>query len=119
MRVLGIDPGLATVGYGVIESLDGRVRAVLCYDCIRTSGKKSTTPERLEEIYTRVCGIIGEHRPGWMAMEKLFFSRNVSSALNVAEVRGVILLADTASRDTGCGVYAKPGEAGDHRVREG
>jgi len=93
MIVLGIDPGLATVGYGVIESLDGRVRAVLCYDCIRTSGKVSTTPERLEEIYTRVCGIIGEHRPGWMAMEKLFFSRNVSSALNVAEVRGVILLA--------------------------
>jgi len=93
MRVLGIDPGLATVGYGVIESLDGRVRAVLCYDCIRTSGKKSTTPERLEEIYDRVCRIIDEHQPGWVAMEKLFFSRNVSSALNVAEVRGVILLA--------------------------
>jgi len=93
MRVLGIDPGLATVGYGVIESLHGRVQAVHCYDCIRTSGRDNTTPERLGEIYDRISGVIGEHHPGWMAMEKLFFSRNVTSALNVAEVRGVILLA--------------------------
>jgi crossover junction endodeoxyribonuclease RuvC len=93
MIVLGIDPGLATVGYGILESRDGRVKNVVCYDCILTSGKNSTTPERLEEIFNRICGIIEEHRPGWMALEKLFFSRNVTSAMGVAEVRGVLLLA--------------------------
>jgi crossover junction endodeoxyribonuclease RuvC len=93
MIILGIDPGLATVGYGILESKDGRVKCVVCYDCIQTSGKESTTPERLQEIFNRINGLIEEHRPGWIALEKLFFSRNVTSALGVAEVRGVILLA--------------------------
>jgi crossover junction endodeoxyribonuclease RuvC len=93
MIVLGIDPGLATVGYGLLESKDGRVKNVLGYDCIRTSGKNCTTPERLEEIFNRICRIIEDHRPEWIALEQLFFSRNVTSAMGVAEVRGVILLA--------------------------
>jgi crossover junction endodeoxyribonuclease RuvC len=93
MIVLGIDPGLATVGYGILESGDGRLKNVVCYDCILTSGKDLSTPERLEKIFNRISGLIEEHRPGWVALEKLFFSRNVTSALGVAEVRGVILLA--------------------------
>jgi crossover junction endodeoxyribonuclease RuvC len=92
MIVLGIDPGLAIVGYGILEVKDGRSRAV-CYDCIRTSGRGKETPERLEEIYNGISDLIRHHRPAWLAMEKLFFSRNVTSALNVSEVRGVILLA--------------------------
>jgi len=92
MIVLGIDPGLATVGYGILEVKDGRSRAV-CYDCIRTSGKEKEIPERLEEIYNGISELMRRYQPAWLAMEKLFFSRNVTSALNVSEVRGVILLA--------------------------
>ncbi len=92
MIVLGIDPGLATVGYGVLESSGGRVRAV-SYDCIRTSGRNKETPERLEEIFLGINGLIEKFSPSQAAVEKLFFSRNVTSAMAVAEVRGVILLA--------------------------
>lgn len=92
MIVLGIDPGLATVGYGILESSGKTIRAV-SYDCIRTSGKNKDTPERLEEIYRGISGLIGKFRPTQIAIEKLFFARNVTSAMGVAEVRGVILLA--------------------------
>jgi crossover junction endodeoxyribonuclease RuvC len=90
--VLGIDPGLATVGYGILEKSGNTLRAV-SYDCIRTSGRNKETPERLEEIFSGVDSLIRKFHPSWVAMEKLFFSRNVTSALAVAEVRGVILLA--------------------------
>jgi crossover junction endodeoxyribonuclease RuvC len=92
MIILGIDPGLATVGYGIIEVQQGRPRAI-GYDCIRTSGKNKETPERLEVIYNGITALIQEYRPSWVAIEKLFFSRNVTSAMTVSEVRGVILLA--------------------------
>jgi crossover junction endodeoxyribonuclease RuvC len=92
MIILGIDPGLATVGYGFIEVQEGRPRAI-CYDCIRTSGKDKGTPERLEVIYNGISTLIQKYQPTWMAVEKLFFSRNVTSAMTVSEVRGVILLA--------------------------
>ncbi len=92
MIILGIDPGLATVGYGIIEVQQGRPQAI-GYDCIRTSGKNMETPERLEVIYNGIAALIREYRPSWVAIEKLFFTRNVTSALTVSEVRGVILLA--------------------------
>jgi crossover junction endodeoxyribonuclease RuvC len=89
--VLGIDPGLATVGYGILERNGTKYRPV-CYDCIRTSGRKET-PERLEEIFSGIESLIERYSPSWVAVEKLFFSRNVTSAMTVSEVRGVILLA--------------------------
>jgi crossover junction endodeoxyribonuclease RuvC len=92
MITIGIDPGIATVGYGILEEKNGRV-IPLCYNCIYTSGKGKDIPERLEEIFSRVCQILDRYQPDCMALEKLFFSRNVTSALNVAEVRGVIMLA--------------------------
>ncbi len=92
MIILGIDPGLATVGYGIIEVEQGRSRAI-CYDCIRTSGKNKDTPERLEIIYNGIAALIRDYAPSWVAVEKLFFTRNVTSAMTVSEVRGVILLA--------------------------
>jgi crossover junction endodeoxyribonuclease RuvC len=89
--VLGIDPGLATVGYGILERSKKGFRPV-SYDCIRTSGSKET-PERLEEIFCGIESLIERYTPTWVAVEKLFFSRNVTSAMAVSEVRGVILLA--------------------------
>jgi crossover junction endodeoxyribonuclease RuvC len=92
MRVIGIDPGLAIVGYGVLEK-DGTRTAAIAYDCIRTSPKGMTGPERLREIHRR-CRILFEtYRPDAVAVEKLFFTRNITSAMSVSEVRGVILLA--------------------------
>jgi len=92
MIVIGIDPGLATVGYGVLSSSE-RTVSPLAYSCIRTAPCPGGTPERLELIFDEVDRLIEEFSPGCMAMETLFFSRNVTSALGVAEVRGVIMLA--------------------------
>jgi len=92
MIVIGIDPGLATVGYGILAQRDGNV-IPLTYSCIRTSPSQGETPERLGVIYDAVSALLLEYAPECMAMEKLFFSRNVTSALGVAEVRGVIMLA--------------------------
>jgi len=92
MIVIGIDPGLATVGYGVLSSSERNVTP-LAYSCIRTAPCPGGTPERLELIFDEVYSLIEEFSPGCMAMETLFFSRNVTSALGVAEVRGVVMLA--------------------------
>jgi crossover junction endodeoxyribonuclease RuvC len=92
MIVIGIDPGLAIVGYGVLQK-DGRKTTAIAYDCIRTSPKGMTTPERLQEIHRRCLALFEAHRPDAVAVEKLFFTRNITSAMSVAEVRGVILLA--------------------------
>lgn len=92
MIVIGIDPGLATIGYGVLSASE-RIITPMAYSCIKTAPCPGGTPERLELIYDSVSRLLGEFSPTCMAMETLFFSRNVTSALGVAEVRGVIMLA--------------------------
>jgi len=91
MIVIGIDPGIARTGYGVI-STDGRFPAPLAFGCIETGGDCSTS-ERLLQVYERVSGLLNEYDPAWVVLEKLFFSKNVTSAMHVSEARGVILLA--------------------------
>jgi crossover junction endodeoxyribonuclease RuvC len=92
MIVIGIDPGLARLGYGVIDVNAGEIRPV-CYGCIETSGKDLRHPERLLKIYNAVETLIEKYQPAHITLEKLFFSKNISSAMAVSEVRGVILLA--------------------------
>jgi crossover junction endodeoxyribonuclease RuvC len=92
MIVMGIDPGLAITGYGVLEKNGNRVVS-LDYDSIVTSAKDMTPAERLETIHIRVGELLDKFRPAHLAIEKLFFSRNVTSAMGVSEVRGVIILA--------------------------
>ncbi len=92
MIVIGIDPGLARLGYGVIEVTNGEIRAVR-YGCIETSGKYLRTSERLLKIYSEVEALFENYKPVYISLEKLFFTRNVSSAMGVSEVRGIILLA--------------------------
>ena len=89
-RVLGIDPGLANTGFGVVDFYDGRYRMV-SYGCIIT---KADQPhgERLLTIYSRLCAVIDEFQPDEAGMETLYFARNVTSALSVAEARGVVTL---------------------------
>lgn len=89
-RVLGIDPGLANTGFGVVDFCEGRYRMV-SYGCITT---KADQPhgERLLTIYSRLCAVIDEFQPDEAGMETLYFARNVTSAMGVAEARGVVTL---------------------------
>ena len=91
MIVIGIDPGVARLGYGVIR-VDKGVATPLCYGCIQTrAGRRQA--ERLLTIYTEITALFKRYPPDFLAIEKLFFTKNVSSAMSVSEVRGVILLA--------------------------
>lgn len=92
MLSLGIDPGTATIGYGLVEELqDGSLRAV-AYDVIRTPAGLPMW-ERLEQIYSAVSQIANTYRPDRTGVEELFFAKNVTTAITVAQGRGVILLA--------------------------
>jgi crossover junction endodeoxyribonuclease RuvC len=94
MRVLGIDPGTATTGFGLIEGApgaSGRI-TVVDYGTIRTT-PPTPMPLRLAELFGGLCEVIRELRPDAMAVEELFFSTNATTALSVGQARGVILLA--------------------------
>jgi crossover junction endodeoxyribonuclease RuvC len=90
IRVLGVDPGLASVGWGVVET-DGARLFYRAHGCIATKAGTDVA-ERLGKIRDALTAIIVEHEPAEVAMESLFFSRNVTSALGVAEARGIIRL---------------------------
>jgi crossover junction endodeoxyribonuclease RuvC len=91
MAVLGIDPGTATTGYGLVdETADGDLTA-LDYGVILTPADMAMQ-DRLMIIYNRINEIITLHRPETMAVEKLFFQRNVTSAIAVGQARGIVLL---------------------------
>jgi crossover junction endodeoxyribonuclease RuvC len=89
--VLGIDPGTAALGYGIVESARGRIREV-DHGCLETSPELSL-PERLLAIHSFVDELLALHEPALMAVERLFFSRNVQTAFGVGQARGVVLLA--------------------------
>jgi len=93
MKILGIDPGTATTGYGVIES-SGRKLRMIEFGCIKTS-KDLKLPERLEEIYADLSKLIKKHKPKSIAVESVFFYNNVKTAIAVAQARGVVLLCAT------------------------
>jgi crossover junction endodeoxyribonuclease RuvC len=92
MIVIGIDPGLARLGYGVLDVTAGDIRMVT-YGCIETSGRDLRASERLLKLYTAVEALFEKYQPSHISLEKLFFTKNISSAMGVSEVRGVILLA--------------------------
>jgi len=91
MKTLGIDPGTAIMGFGLVEDDSRNLKAVE-YGCIRTTKDKSPH-ERLLDLYKRLEEIIREFRPDYLAVEKLFFSTNIKTAMSVGEARGVILLS--------------------------
>lgn len=88
---LGIDPGTATTGYGIVRlEQDGGMVAVK-YGVILTP-KESTASARLVMLYDQLCELIRDYQPQIAAVEKLFFSRNVTTALAVGQARGVVML---------------------------
>jgi crossover junction endodeoxyribonuclease RuvC len=91
MITLGIDPGIALTGYGIIEEKDDGSLYVINFGVIRTSADLSQA-DRLVHLYQRIKSIILLHQPDTGAVEKLFFERNVRTALNVGQARGVTLL---------------------------
>jgi len=91
MLVLGIDPGTAITGYGLVRDEDGELALITCG--VVTTSADQPLPDRLAIIYERLSGLIAEHRPQAVAVEQLFFSRNVRTALAVGQARGVALLA--------------------------
>ena len=91
MRIIGIDPGTGRLGFGVIEAKFGKLTLVDAG--IITTPAHTPTPIRLEDIYKNLTEIIADTKPSVMAIERLFFARNVTTAMSVAEARGVALLA--------------------------
>jgi crossover junction endodeoxyribonuclease RuvC len=89
--VLGIDPGTAITGYGLVHENDEGLALVECGVITTPAGQP--LPQRLQTIYRGLAAIIGQHRPDQVAVEELFFSRNVRTALSVGQARGVVLLA--------------------------
>lgn len=91
MRIAGIDPGYAIVGFGIVDHARSKFQTV-DYGAITTN---AGTPfnQRLLEIYNDLCYVFDRHKPDFMAIERLFFTTNQKTAIDVAEARGVILLA--------------------------
>ncbi len=91
MIILGIDPGYAILGWGVIEKIGNHFRAI-DYGSL-TTDKDMEMPDRLESLYDGLRDIIEEYRPEEASIEKLFFNTNVTTAINVGQARGVAILA--------------------------
>lgn len=90
MIILGLDPGYATVGYGVIKKEGGKISAV-AFGVIKT-GAKTAFPKRLVEIAEDINEIIKKYKPELAAIEKLFFFKNQKTAIDVGQARGAIVL---------------------------
>lgn len=88
--ILGVDPGIADTGYGVI-AVSGSVVRCLAYGSIKTSAK-SKLPGRLEALHRELLFILDKYKPDLVSVEELFFSKNVKTAIMVGQARGVILL---------------------------
>ena len=91
MIILGIDPGTATTGYGVIERSGSKIKFVDCG--VIVTSKSLPMPERLLAIYNQLNAVMDKHQPDSMATEQLFFSNNVTTAMNVGAAVGVVFLA--------------------------
>lgn len=92
MKVLGIDPGTAILGYGVVESSEGRHARLL--ECgTLTTGSRDPLPSRLRVLHDGVVALLARHAPDALAVESAFYGKNVRTAVVLSHARGVILLA--------------------------
>ena len=92
LRVLGIDPGTAVTGYGVVEPANGRPGRLLECGVIRTHPRQELW-HRLDTLFTGVSALIAHHRPTALALESIFYAKNVRTTVTLGHARGVILLA--------------------------
>ena len=91
MVILGIDPGLATIGYGVIETA-GEKQRMIAFGVVTTPAKMPV-PLRLKNIFHDINGLLDTYKPDDVALEELFFTKNITTGINVAQARGAILAA--------------------------
>lgn len=91
MIILGLDPGIARLGYGVIDADRGGKAAMVAYGCIETS-KDTPKEQRFLQIANELGRILAQYKPVAVGVERLYFSKNVKTALTVGEARGVIVL---------------------------
>lgn len=91
MIIVGIDPGLAQVGYGAVKKNKGEIKC-LDYGCIKTSPDDSPE-DRLNQIFNQTNQLIKKYKPDILVVEKLFFFKNLKTAIPVSQAKGVILLA--------------------------
>jgi crossover junction endodeoxyribonuclease RuvC len=90
MRILGIDPGTGILGFGIVDYENNKLT---CVDAgVITTPAKQEDSLRLHTIYSDLSEIIAEHKPTVISVEKLFFSQNVTTAMSVAQARGIVLL---------------------------
>ncbi|HEX2620518.1 MAG TPA: crossover junction endodeoxyribonuclease RuvC [Phototrophicaceae bacterium] len=92
MLALGIDPGMATIGYGLVRELDDGSLQPVAYNVITTPAGMPLW-ERLQLIHEGVVRVLEQYHPDRVGIEELFFAKNVTTALSVAHARGVIMLA--------------------------
>lgn len=91
MRILGIDPGIATIGFGIIDTEKNQNRLVKCG--VITTPAHTSLSSRLDQIYTDMCDLLEIFKPDAVSVEELFFNTNITTGIAVAHGRGVILLA--------------------------
>jgi crossover junction endodeoxyribonuclease RuvC len=91
VKIFGIDPGSDRTGYGCIESSGGRYQLVICGSL--SAPARSTFPEKLRHVHAGLATLLADHRPDCVAVENIFYARNVRSALKLGHARGVVLLA--------------------------
>jgi len=91
MRILGIDPGIGICGFGLIESAGGINVKALDFGAVTTK-VDAPLPSRLKELYDSLLQVVDETKPEVVAVEKLFFSKNITTGIAVAEARGIVLL---------------------------
>jgi len=108
MIVLGIDPGTAATGYGIVERNGSKLR-LIDYGCVETV-PADALPLRLMYIHQAITGLIAEHQPSLVGVERLFFNKNVQTAFAVGQARGAVLLA---AAEAGLPVF----EYGPHEVK--
>ncbi len=96
MRVMGIDCGTEYTGYGVVEEMPGH-RLLCCAVGAIKLKQRDPMPLKLQQIFSQLTAIIGEHRPEMVAIEDVFYAVNVKSALKLGQVRGVAMLAASSS----------------------
>lgn len=96
MRIIGIDPGTGILGFGVIEVVKGKYQLVDAG--VITTPAHTPLDERLEEIFDSLTEIVAATKPSIMSIEKLFFARNVTTAMSVSHARGVAMLAGRKAR---------------------
>jgi len=96
MRIIGIDPGTGILGFGVVDFTKGKAKMVTAG--VITTPAHTPIDERLEEIFDGLTEIIAETKPEIMSIEQLFFARNVTTAISVAQARGVAMLTGRRAR---------------------